>query len=126
MQCLSLESHDLGLSGRAPVRVPGGLWRDRVRLMPNHAQGYFYECPKQQCRHEQAASKETAALIPAEAKAKQYRMRGLHAPSGDVCDWTVDKFLQSVGGAYLPVCEKVQESALAHVRASRSFMQLMS
>ena len=51
----------------------------------------FVSALKQHCRHEHAASKDTAASILATAKAKRYSMKGLRASSGDVCSRTVDK-----------------------------------
>jgi len=86
----------------------------------------FVSALKHHCRHEQAASKETAAVILAEAKAQQYKMKGLRPSSGEVCVRTVHNWWQTVGGADLPIRGQVQERAFARVQASRSFMHMIS
>ena len=88
-----------------------GLVTDRVTMNEAPSAGAnpvmrrdeFVNALKQHCRHEQAASKETAAAILAEAKAKRYSMKGLCPSSGDDCSRTVGRWWQNVGGADLTV-----------------------
>ena len=86
----------------------------------------FVSALKQHCTHEQAAIKDTAAAILAEAKLKRYSMKGMRPSSGDVCRGTVDKHWQNVGGGDLLVRSKVQDRAFARVQAARSFMHMIS
>ena len=61
----------------------------------------FLEELKKKCRFEHAATQEDAARILSNAKRELYEKRGLKAPSNDVCDRTVKRHWQSVGGGEL-------------------------
>ena len=93
---------------------------------PVMRQEEFVRALKKHCRHDKAASKETAAAILSEAKTKHYKMKGLRPSSSNVCLRTVHTWWQTVGGADLPIRGKVQERAFARVQAARSFMHMMS